>query len=76
MSKKEKLAEAIKKNPKDVSFEELHHYLTSNKAIWREAKGSHRYYTLNNETLAVPRQKPLKAYIVKKAIEMVEGNKD
>lgn len=74
MSQKTKLIAAIKNNPKNVSFDELHSYLLMHGAEWREAKGSHRYYTINGETLAVPRQKPLKAYIVEKAIDLVEGN--
>ena len=76
MTKKEKLIEKMKSNPKDVGFDELHNYLVSNGATWREAKGSHRFYTLNGESLAVPRQHPLKAYLVRKAIVLVEGNKE
>lgn len=73
MSQKEKLMQRIKSNPKDVGFDDLHQYLVANGAEWREAKGSHRYYTLKGETLAVPRQRPLKAYLVKRAIALVEG---
>lgn len=73
MSQKDKLMQRIKNNPKDIEFEELHQYLIANGAEWREGKGSHCYYILKGETLAVPRQKPLKAYLVKRAIAMVEG---
>ena len=73
MSKFDKLMNQIKSNPKDVSFDELNKYLEKNGAIWKEAKGSHRYYSFNGKHLAVPRKKPLKAIYVTKAIEMIEG---
>jgi len=73
LSQKEKLIQAIKTNPNDVSFEELHKYLTMHGATFREGKGSHRVYRLNGERLTVPRQKPLKGTYVKQAIELVEG---
>jgi len=74
VSKKAKLEEAIKNNPKDISFDELHRYLVANGATWREGrKGSHRVYILNGEQLTVPRRKPLNAVYPKKAIKLVEA---
>lgn len=76
MSQKEKLIASMKNNPKDVSFEDLHKYLTMHGAVCREGKGSHYYFTLNDKVLSVPRKKPVKAIYVKQAIEMVEGIND
>jgi hypothetical protein len=76
LSQRQKLIDQIKSNPKDVSFEELHKYLVLNGATWREAKGSHRYYSLNGQTLAVPRKNPIKAIYVNKAINMIEGEEN
>lgn len=73
ISQKEKLIQTIKNNPDDVSFEELHKYLTMHGATYREGKGSHRVYHLNGERLPIPRQKPLKGIYVKLAISLVEG---
>ncbi|HEY3424303.1 MAG TPA: type II toxin-antitoxin system HicA family toxin [Negativicutes bacterium] len=74
MTQKDKLTQAIKENPNDVSFNELHKYLEQHGATWREGKGSHRVYTLNGEHLVIPRQKPVKAIYVKLAIILVENN--
>lgn len=71
MSQKDKLIKAMKNNPKDVSFEDLHKYLTMNGAKCREGKGSHYYFTLSDKVLSLPRKHPVKAIYVKQAFEMV-----
>jgi predicted RNA binding protein YcfA (HicA-like mRNA interferase family) len=74
LTQKDKLIRAIKENPNDVSFVELHKYLSMNGATWREGKGSHRVYTLNGESETIPRHKPIKAIYVKRAIALVESD--
>lgn len=74
MTKKDKLVERIKNNPKNIDFEELHQYLVQHGATWREGgRKSHRYYSLHGNHLSVPRNKPIKPTYVLQAIELVEG---
>lgn len=73
MSKKEKLLAGIKNNPRDVSFNDLDKLLRSAGFVRRQSrKGSSHYnYThdLLDEILTVPKEKPLKAYIVKQTLK-------
>ena len=73
MSKKEKLLNAIKNNPKNVRFEDLKKVLEDigYKAINRG--GSHYIFTKdNNISLIIPYKKPVKIIYVKQVIKIIE----
>jgi len=73
MSKKDKLLEAIKNNPKNVRFEDLKKILESigYKAINRG--GSHYVFTKVNATpLTIPYKKPVKVVYVKQVIKIID----
>ncbi|MEA2027596.1 MAG: type II toxin-antitoxin system HicA family toxin [Campylobacterota bacterium] len=73
MSKKDKLLEAIKNNPKNVRFEDLKKILESigYKAINRG--GSHYVFTKANATsLTIPFKKPVKVVYVKQVLNIIE----
>lgn len=75
MSKKEKLVNKIKNNPKTVRFEELDKILKSIGFERRQpSKGSSHYtYTLLNMTLTIPYKKPyVKVIYVKMVIKILE----
>jgi len=73
MSKKEKLIEAIKNNPKNVRFKDLKKILENigYKAINRG--GSHYVFTKeNSKSLTIPYKKPVKIIYVKQVIKIIE----
>ena len=73
MSRKDKLIEAIKNNPKNVKFEDLKKILESlgYKAINRG--GSHYVFTREASiSLTTPYKKPIKVIYVKQVISIIE----
>jgi len=73
MSKKEKLIEAIKNNPKNVRFEDLKKILESIGYTAINNGGSHYVFTKENSTaLTIPYKKPVKIVYVKQVIKIIE----
>ena len=76
MSKREKLIEEMRNNPKDVSFDQLNTVLLYYGCTVRQPKSgsSHFYYThpAASEPLSIPKARPIKAVYVKHAIKMIE----
>jgi len=73
MSKKEKLIEAIKNNPKNVRFEDLRKILESIGYTAVNNGGSHYVFTKENATsLTIPYKKPVKVVYVKQVIKIIE----
>ena len=70
LSKKDKLLQAIKNNPKDVRFEDLKKLLISHGYEANNTGGSHwvfRKEGCNDEV--IPYKKPVKAYYVIRALK-------
>ena len=73
MSKKEKLIEAIKNNPKNVKFEDLRKILENLGYTAVNNGGSHYVFTKENATsLTIPYKKPVKVVYVKQVIKIME----
>ncbi len=75
MSKRQKLIEKIKDNPKKIRFEELDKVLLSAGFQRRQPlKGSsHFIYTIKDKTLSIPYKRPyVKVVHVKNAIQILE----
>jgi len=74
MSKKEKLIEAIKNNPKNVRFEDLKKILESIGYTAVNNGGSHYVFTkVNSISLTIPYKKPVKVVYVKQVIKIIEN---
>ena len=80
MSKKKKLLERIRNNPKDVSFDDLDKLLRWAGFVPREQKSgtSHFCYTRPGHPgiLTIPRKNPLKEVYVKMALQVIEEHGD
>ena len=77
MSKKDKLIDVIKNNPKNVKFEDLKKILLhiGYKAINRG--GSHYVFTKKDRTsLTIPYKRPVKIIYVKQVIQIIEEEHD
>lgn len=74
MSKKEKLLERIKNNPKDVRFEVLSNILVGLGFNERQSrKGtSHYVYTKDDIILTIPKKTPVNQVYVKEALDAIE----
>jgi predicted RNA binding protein YcfA (HicA-like mRNA interferase family) len=75
ITKKEKLLERIKNNPKTVKFEELDKILSDVGFVRRQPSGgsSHYTYNLQDKILTVPYKRPyVKVIYVKTAIKLLE----
>jgi len=73
MSKKEKLIEAIKNNPKNVKFEDLRKILENLGYTAVNNGGSHYVFTKENATsLTIPYKKPVKVVYVKQVIKILD----
>lgn len=74
MSRKKKLFNKIKNNPKNVSYEELISLLEKYDCIIIDKNGSHFGVTheLADRTLTVPRHKPIGKYYVKDCLKLIE----
>ncbi|TCL74232.1 hypothetical protein EDC14_1004170 [Hydrogenispora ethanolica] len=74
MSKKEKLFEKMKNNPKNVRFEALRNILLGLGFIERQSrKGtSHYVYTKDDIILTIPKKTPLNQIYVMEALDAIE----
>jgi len=73
MSRKDKLIDAIKNNPKNVRFQDLRKILESIGYIAVNNGGSHFVFTKDNAiSLTIPYKKPVKVVYVKQVIKIIE----
>ncbi|HIP26095.1 MAG TPA: type II toxin-antitoxin system HicA family toxin [Flavobacteriaceae bacterium] len=76
MSKKEKLIEAIKNNPKNVRFEDLKKILENIGYTAINNGGSHYVFTKEGSvSLTIPYKKPVKVVYVKQVIKIIDDEK-
>lgn len=70
----------MRNNPKDVPFEELNNLLIHYGCQVRQPnKGSSHYYYTHpaaTEPLSIPRDRPIKAVYVKRALRMIDEIKE
>jgi hypothetical protein len=80
LSSREKLIEAMKINPKDVSFEEINALLIHSGCTRRQPRSgsSHYFYThpAISEPVNIPKARPIKAIYVKRALRMIDEIKE
>jgi len=73
MSRKDKLIEAIKNNPKNVRFEDLKKILESLGYTAVNRGGSHYVFTKEASlSLTIPYKRPVKVIYVKQVIKIIE----
>lgn len=76
MSKRRKLLERIRQNPKNVSFEDLRKLLEMYGFIFKRSRGSHcsfqGYVGGQKVPFVVPYNQPLKPVYVRKALALVD----
>ncbi len=73
MSRKDKLIEAIKNNPKNVKFEDLKKILESLGYTAVNRGGSHYVFTKESSiSLTIPYKRPVKVIYVKQVIKIIE----
>ena len=73
MSKKDKLIEAIKNNPKNIKFEDLKKILEDLGYTANNRGGSHYVFTKKDSTsLTIPYKRPVKVIYVKQVISIIE----
>lgn len=75
LTKREKLLQKIKNNPKAIKFEEIDKVLLSVGFERRQPSGgsSHYTYMLDNKTLTIPYKRPyVKVIYIKIAIKILE----
>ncbi|MBC7341771.1 MAG: type II toxin-antitoxin system HicA family toxin [Clostridia bacterium] len=75
MGRLEKLYEKVKRNPRQVRFDELRKLLLRAGFRERQPRGgsSHYTYVKDGKLITVPRDNPVKPEYVKEAIEALEG---
>jgi predicted RNA binding protein YcfA (HicA-like mRNA interferase family) len=75
MSKRSKLLQRLRNNPKSVTFEELITLLNQYGIILQRVRGSHHVFNAQvgskTYTLPIPFQRPLKVVYVKQALELI-----
>lgn len=76
-AKRDKLIQSLRNNPSNVRFEELRALLEYyGFTIRQKARGSSHYVfehrALHRPALTVPKGKPVKAFYVRKALELIE----
>ena len=77
MSKKEKLLQAMRNNPKNVNFEDLKKLLEANGYVSDNTGGSHWVFRKDGcEAQVVPRKKPVKAVYVIRALKALGYGND
>lgn len=80
LSKREKLIEKMRNNPKDIPFEELDALLKYYGCQSRQPKSgsSHYFYThpVASEPLSIPKARPIKAIYIKRALQMIDEIKE
>ena len=75
MSKKDKLIEHIRNNPKNVRFEDLRKILESIGYTAINNGGSHYVFTKENSIpLTIPYKRPVKVIYVKHVIKILDEN--
>lgn len=76
MTKKDKLLARIIKNPKDIDFDDIDKVLKHYGFDCRRARGGSSHYNYFHRSLpdilTIPKDKPIKAIYVKKAIRAIE----
>jgi predicted RNA binding protein YcfA (HicA-like mRNA interferase family) len=76
MSKRQKLLERIRRNPKNVSFRELRTLLDAYGFELKRTRGSHYSFVVwiggQSILLVIPYQQSLQAVYVKKALDLIE----
>jgi predicted RNA binding protein YcfA (HicA-like mRNA interferase family) len=73
MSKKDKLIDFIKNNPKNVRFEDLKKILENIGYVARNRGGSHYIFIKENSTpITIPYKRPVKIIYVKQVIRILE----
>lgn len=73
MSKREKLRERLKNNPKDATFSDIRTLLEQEGFILDRITGSHHVFTKNEVTFVVPvHNNKVKTIYVKRVIELIE----
>lgn len=74
MTKKEKLFEKIKNNPKDVTFLEIRKLLIDEGFILERISGSHHIFKKDDLIFVIlSHHKKVKTIYVKRVIEIIEG---
>lgn len=77
MSKKDKLLQAIKNNPKDVKFETIKKFLTELGYEAHNNGGSHWVFRKeNSQSITIPYKRPIKAIYVKMVLKLIENEND
>ena len=80
MSRRDKLLQRIRNNPKNVSFDTLRTLLEAHGFELKRSRGSHHSFvgTIHGRSvlLVVPYQRPLKAVYVKKALTLIAEIED
>lgn len=77
MSKKEKLKDKIKNNPKNVSFEVLKRLLISEGFTLKGVSGSHHTFSKSGyKNIVLPLHKPIKEIYVKEVLKALERGSD
>jgi predicted RNA binding protein YcfA (HicA-like mRNA interferase family) len=76
MSKREKRLARLRRNPNDVSFDQLRRVLEDYGFEYRQTEGSHYHfsYTLGGATkvYSVPFRRPVKDVYVKRALKVID----
>lgn len=73
MTKKQKLFERIKNNPKNVKFSELRQLLLDENFVLDRISGSHHIFKRDDIIFVIPMHKNLvKSVYVKRVIEIIE----
>lgn len=76
MSKRQKRLERLRKNPKNVSLDDLRHVLQDYGFEYKQTVGSHYTFSIEiggtSRLLVIPFRRPLKSVYVKKALKLID----
>lgn len=76
MSKKDKLIQAMKNNPKNIPFEDIRKVLEDAGYVCHNSGGSHFVFRKENAaSIVIPYHKPIKAIYVKHVLEILGESK-
>ena len=76
MSKKSKLLEAMKNNPKNIDFNDIKRLLLDNGYECTNNGSSHYVFRKDGYShITIPFARPIKAIYVKQVLEILEGSK-
>ena len=77
MSKKDKLINFIKNNPKNVRFEDLKKILKDIGYVARNRSGSHYIFTREySKPITIPYKRPVKIIYVKQVLRILEEEEE